>query len=34
MIQILAFYLFATVVIASAAMTILSRNPVYSVLWL
>ncbi|RYY25088.1 MAG: NADH-quinone oxidoreductase subunit J [Sphingomonadales bacterium] len=34
MIQILAFYLFATVVIASAAMTILSRNPVHSVLWL
>ena len=34
MIQILAFYLFATIVIASAAMTILSRNPVHSVLWL
>ena len=34
MIQILAFYLFATVVIASAAATILSRNPVHSVLWL
>ena len=34
MIQVLAFYLFATVVIASAAMTILSRNPVHSVLWL
>jgi len=33
-IQILAFYLFAAVVIASAAMTILSRNPVHSVLWL
>jgi NADH-quinone oxidoreductase subunit J len=34
MIQILAFYLFAIVVIASGAMTILSRNPVHSVLWL
>jgi NADH-quinone oxidoreductase subunit J len=33
-IQVLAFYLFATVVIASAALTILSRNPVHSVLWL
>lgn len=34
MIQLLAFYLFATVVIASGAMTILARNPVHSVLWL
>ncbi|MEI9850078.1 MAG: hypothetical protein WDN24_03465 [Sphingomonas sp.] len=34
MIQVLAFYLFAAVVIASAALTILSRNPVHSVLWL
>ena len=34
MIQLLAFYLFALVVIASGAMTILSRNPVHSVLWL
>jgi NADH-quinone oxidoreductase subunit J len=33
-IQILAFYLFAIVVVASAAMTILARNPVHSVLWL
>jgi NADH-quinone oxidoreductase subunit J len=33
-IQLLAFYLFALVVIASGAMTILSRNPVHSVLWL
>jgi NADH-quinone oxidoreductase subunit J len=33
-IQVLAFYLFATVVIASGACTILSRNPVHSVLWL
>jgi len=33
-IQLLAFYLFATVVIASGALTILSRNPVHSVLWL
>jgi NADH-quinone oxidoreductase subunit J len=34
MIQILAFYLFASLVIASAVLTILSRNPVHSVLWL
>ncbi|MCW3836824.1 NADH-quinone oxidoreductase subunit J [Sphingomonas canadensis] len=34
MIQVLAFYLFAAVVIASAALTILSRNPVHAVLWL
>ena len=34
MIQILAFYLFAGVVILSAAMTITARNPVHSVLWL
>jgi len=34
MIQAFAFYLFATVVIASAVMTIASRNPVHSVLWL
>ena len=34
MIQALAFYLFASLVIASAALTILSRNPVHSVLWL
>jgi NADH-quinone oxidoreductase subunit J len=34
LIQAIAFYLFATVVIASAAMTISSRNPVHSVLWL
>ena len=34
MIQLIAFYLFAVVVIASGAMTILSRNPVHSVLWL
>ena len=34
MIQILAFYLFAAVVVASATMVILSRNPVHSVLWL
>ncbi len=30
----LAFYLFAGIVILGAAMTILSRNPVHSVLWL
>ena len=34
MIHIFAFYLFATLVIASAVLTILSRNPVHSVLWL
>ena len=34
MIQAFAFYLFATVVIASGVMTIASRNPVHSVLWL
>ncbi len=34
MIQALAFYLFASVVIASAVMVIMSRNPVHSVLWL
>ncbi len=34
MIQLIAFYAFASVVIASAAMVIFSRNPVHSVLWL
>ncbi|MBB3955175.1 MULTISPECIES: NADH-quinone oxidoreductase subunit J [Novosphingobium] len=34
MIQTLAFYLFAALVIASAVMTITARNPVHSVLWL
>jgi len=34
LIQIFAFYLFASVVIASGAFTILARNPVHSVLWL
>jgi NADH-quinone oxidoreductase subunit J len=33
-IQLLAFYLFAAVVVASGALTILARNPVHSVLWL
>src|SRR3546814_8976399 len=32
-IQAIAFYLFAIVVIAAAAMTISARNPVHSVLW-
>lgn len=32
--QIAAFYLFAGILIASGALTILSRNPVHSVLWL
>ena len=34
MIQIIAFYLFAALVIASAVMVIMARNPVHSVLWL
>ncbi|WP_230630311.1 NADH-quinone oxidoreductase subunit J [Sphingomonas sp. Leaf37] len=34
MIQAIAFYLFAIVVIGSGAMTISSRNPVHSVMWL
>ena len=34
MIQLVAFYLFASLVIASAAMVIFARNPVHSVLWL
>ncbi|WNO55018.1 NADH-quinone oxidoreductase subunit J [Stakelama saccharophila] len=34
MIQAIAFYLFAAVVLISAAMTISARNPVHSVLWL
>lgn len=34
MIQALAFYLFAIVVLVSGVMTIASRNPVHSVLWL
>jgi len=33
-IQVLAFYLFAFVVVASAIATISARNPVHSVLWL
>jgi NADH-quinone oxidoreductase subunit J len=33
-IQAIAFYLFATVAIVSAAMTVSSRNPVHSVMWL
>ena len=34
MIQLLAFYLFATLTIVSALMTITAKNPVHSVLWL
>jgi len=34
MIQTIAFYLFAALVILSATSTILARNPVHSVLWL
>ena len=34
MIQALAFYLFAALVVLSGAMTITAKNPVHSVLWL
>jgi NADH-quinone oxidoreductase subunit J len=34
LIEVFAFYLFAALVIASGVMTIVSRNPVHSVLWL
>jgi NADH-quinone oxidoreductase subunit J len=34
MIQLVAFYLFAGIVILSAVMVILARNPVHSVMWL
>jgi NADH-quinone oxidoreductase subunit J len=34
MIQVISFYLFATILLAAAAMVIFSRNPVHSVLWL
>src|SRR5215216_3498370 len=34
MIQAIAFYLFAFMVILSGTLTILARNPVHSVLWL
>ncbi len=34
MIQAIAFYLFAAIVILAGAMTISSRNPVHSVMWL
>lgn len=34
MIQVLAFYLFAGIVVLSGLMTITARNPVHSVLWL
>jgi NADH-quinone oxidoreductase subunit J len=34
MIQVFVFYLFATLVVAAGVMTIGSRNPVHSVLWL
>ena len=34
MIQAIAVYIFATVVIVSAGLTIASRNPVHSVMWL
>ena len=34
MIQVISFYLFASILLASAAMVIFARNPVHSVLWL
>src|SRR5207344_2032048 len=34
MIAIIAFYLFATLTIASAVAVVFARNPVHSVLWL
>ncbi|WP_414899673.1 NADH-quinone oxidoreductase subunit J [Sphingomonas flavalba] len=34
MIETIAFYMFATLVIAAGALTVLVRNPVHSVLWL
>ena len=34
LIQVGAFYLFATLVVASGVFTILAKNPVHSVLWL
>ncbi|QHL90634.1 NADH-quinone oxidoreductase subunit J [Sphingomonas changnyeongensis] len=34
MIQTIAFYLFASLVVAAATLTITARNPVHSVLWL
>ena len=34
MIHAIAFYIFATLVVASAGLVIMARNPVHSVLWL
>src|ERR1700744_136304 len=34
MIQTIAFYVFGTILVASAFMVVVSRNPVYSVLFL
>jgi NADH-quinone oxidoreductase subunit J len=34
MIQVLAFYLFASLMLVSGLVTIMARNPVHSVLWL
>ncbi|MFN9633119.1 MAG: NADH-quinone oxidoreductase subunit J, partial [Erythrobacteraceae bacterium] len=34
MIQAIAFYFFATIVVGAAVMVIMARNPVHSVLWL
>ena len=34
MIQVISFYIFAAIMLASASMVIFARNPVHSVLWL
>lgn len=34
MIQVISFYVFAAILLASASMVIFARNPVHSVLWL
>ena len=34
MIQVISFYIFAAILLASASMVIFARNPVHSVLWL
>ncbi|WP_375399059.1 NADH-quinone oxidoreductase subunit J, partial [uncultured Sphingomonas sp.] len=34
MIQAIAFYLFAGIVLLAGAMTVSSRNPVHAVMWL
>jgi NADH-quinone oxidoreductase subunit J len=34
MIQAIAFYFFATIVVAAAVMVVMAKNPVHSVMWL